>query len=241
MKLKKWIPIVTTFLLLVAQVFAQTADEVVNKYFDAIGGKEKLASMKTMYSEGEVIIMNNPAPFVTYTMDGKGYKIILDFNGQKIVNCYVVHSGWTVNPLAGIPDPVLMPADQINIGQMAFDLKGPLFDYAAKGDKLELTGQEKLKDADVYNLKLTSRDSTEMDFYIDASTFYLLKTVVKLKVGGNPFEMTTVNSDFQKTDFGLLMPFKQEVSYPGLTLTSTSKIIDINKSMDESVFAMAKK
>ena len=241
MKAKKLITTGILFLFVFMNAFAQTADEEVNKYFEAIGGKEKLGSLKTLYSEGEVNIMNNPAPTVIYIMDGKGYKILLDFNGQKIVNCYGVNSGWMVNPLAGIPDPVQMPADQIHIGQMTFDLKGPLFDYAAKGSKLEMAGKEKFNGADMYKLKLTGRDSTEMNFYIDASNYFLLKIVVKLNVAGNPFEMVTINSNYQKTNIGLLMPFTQETSYPVVTLISTSKIIDINKEMDSSVFAMTKK
>ena len=55
MKLKKWIPVSIGFLFVIMYGFAQSADEVVNKYFDAIGGKEKLAGMKTMYSEGELL------------------------------------------------------------------------------------------------------------------------------------------------------------------------------------------
>ena len=95
--------------LMIAQAKAQTADEIVNKYFDAVGGKAKLESVKTAYSEGEMNIMNNPAPFVSSVIDGKASRSEMNFNGQKIINCYSVGAGWTVNPLAGVTEPTPMP------------------------------------------------------------------------------------------------------------------------------------
>src|ERR1700704_731289 len=148
-------------LLLIAQTRAQTADEIVNKYIDAVGGKAKLEALRTSYSEGEMSIMNNPAPFVSTVIDGKGSKSEMNFNGQKIINCYTVGAGWTVNPLAGIADPTPMPAEQVGMGPMTYDLKGPLYNYAAKGYKLELAGKEKVNNADAFKLKLTTKDSSE--------------------------------------------------------------------------------
>ncbi len=43
-------------------VRAQTADEIVNKYVDAIGGKEKLQQVKTVYMENTTQVMGNEGP-----------------------------------------------------------------------------------------------------------------------------------------------------------------------------------
>jgi hypothetical protein len=240
MKFKKIIAVGIVLFLAFINSYGQTAEEVVNKYFAAIGGKEKLVTMKTLYSEGDMSIMNNPSPFVTSIIDGIGYKNEINFNGQKVVTCYTATGGWTVNPLAGIPNPVEMQADQVNIGKMTFDLKGPLFDYIAKGSKLEMGGKEKLNGADVYKLKLITHDGTEMNFYIDAATWYVLKMTTKLNISGNEFEIVTTSSNYQKTNLGVFMPFTQETSYPGLTVISTSKTIAFNKDIDTSVFVMPK-
>jgi hypothetical protein len=228
-------------LLLIAQTKAQTADEIVNKYFDAIGGKTKLESLKTSYSEGEMSIMNNPAPFVSYVIDGKASKSEMDFNGQKIINCYNAGTGWTVNPLAGITDPTPMSAGQAGMGPLTYDLKGPMYNYAAKGYKLGLAGKEKLNNADVFKIKLDVNDSTEIDCYIDAASWLLLKTVIKAMSAGKPFEISISNSGYQKTNIGLLMPFVSEVAYPGLTIVSTTKMMDLNRDIDPAIFVMPKK
>jgi hypothetical protein len=228
-------------LLLIAQTKAQTADEIVNKYIDAVGGKAKLEALKTSYSEGEMSIMNNPAPFVSYVIDGKGSKSEMDFNGQKIINCYSAGAGWTVNPLAGITEPTPMPAEQVGMGPMTYDLKGPMYNYAAKGYKLELAGKEKLNNTDAFKLKLTTKDSTEIDCYIDAATYLLLETVIKVTAAGQPIEISIATSSYQKTNVGLLMPFVSEVTYPGLTIVSTTKMMDLNRDIDPAIFVMPKK
>ena len=51
----------TILFLAFINVKAQTADDIINKWMIAMGGKEKLASINTVYTENEVNIMNNPA------------------------------------------------------------------------------------------------------------------------------------------------------------------------------------
>jgi outer membrane lipoprotein-sorting protein len=218
----------------------QTADQIISKYIDAIGGKERLSQIKTLHTEEEMIIMNNPSPSVTDVVDGKGYKNQVDFNGQQVITCYTDKSGWTVNPLAGQPTPAAVPADQLKIGQMQLDIAGPLVGYSAKGNKVSLTGTEKLGGATVYKLKLTTADNTEMDFFIDTNSFYLSKAIIRLSAGGNPFEVVVVTSNYKKTPFGYTLPFTREVSYPGLTITTEVKKVEINNEIDPSIFVMPK-
>ncbi|MDP4150078.1 MAG: hypothetical protein Q8927_07815 [Bacteroidota bacterium] len=223
----------------IAQI-VQTPDEIVNKYIDAIGGKDKLGQIRTLHTEEEITIMNNPSPSVTDIINGKAYKNQVDFSGQQVITCYTDKAGWTVNPLAGQPTPAAVPAEQLKIGQMQFDIAGPLLDYAAKGNKLSLVGTESLGGSTVYKLKLTTADNTEMFFFIDTSTFYLSKLVMRLTAAGNPFELVVVSSNYKKTPFGYTMPFTREISYPGLTITTEVKKVAINDQIDPAIFEMPK-
>ena len=45
---------------------AQTADEIINKYIEAIGGKDKLAQLKTKTIESTTQVMGNEGPSSTY-------------------------------------------------------------------------------------------------------------------------------------------------------------------------------
>jgi hypothetical protein len=149
-----------------------TADEVVAKHIEAIGGKAAISQVKSVTIESSTSVMGNDAPTVTTVVDGVGYKNETDFNGTKIVQCYNDKGGWMVNPMAGAADPQPMPDDQYNQGKGQIYVGGPLYDYAAKGSKVELMG----KDGNAYKIKLTSKENTETTFLIDG-TSYMVTTV----------------------------------------------------------------
>ena|SRR5579864_8892372 len=226
----------TILLLGLIQAKSQTAGEIIDKWMNAMGGKEKLASINTVYTENEVNIMNNPAAGKTYVINGKGYKSEIDFNGQKVIDCYTANGGWSINPVAGQPTPVNMPESQVKMGQLQLDPAGPLFNYAGKGSKVELQGKEDLKGSSVYKIKLTTASGSEVIFYISDSSFYILKNVIKMKTEGQVIDIATQFSDFKKTPDGYVMPFSVELDIPGLTLTFTNKKIEINKEIDPAIF-----
>src|SRR3954462_8994268 len=71
-----------------------TADEIVAKHIEAIGGKAAIGQVKSLTIESATSVMGNEAPTVTTVVDGVGYKNETDFNGMKIVQCYNDKSGW---------------------------------------------------------------------------------------------------------------------------------------------------
>jgi hypothetical protein len=88
-----------------------SADEIVAKHIEAIGGKSAISQVKSLTIESSTAVMGNEAPTVTTVVDGVGFKNETDFNGMKIVQCYNDKGGWMVNPMAGAADPTPMPED----------------------------------------------------------------------------------------------------------------------------------
>ncbi|HTB26306.1 MAG TPA: hypothetical protein VK711_13110 [Puia sp.] len=219
---------------------AQTADDIIKKWTNAMGGGEKLASIKSVYTENELNIMNNPASGKTYILNGKGFKSEIDLSGQTIIDCYTVNAGWSINPLAGQPTAVNMPEGQIKLGQLSFDASGPLYNYGSKGSKVELLGKEDLKGSSTYKIKLTSAAGTEVVYFINDSSYYIMQTVAKMNVNGQDIEITTALSDYKKTAEGYIMPYASELDFPGLTIGFTNKKIEVNKEIDPAIFVMPK-
>jgi outer membrane lipoprotein-sorting protein len=219
---------------------AQTADEIVSKWTAAMGGKEKLASIQSVYLENELDIMNNTAPAKIYILNGKGFKSETDFNGQTIIDCYTVNDGWSVNPLAGQPTATRMPEAQIKPGQLRLDAQGVLFNYDEKGSKIELAGKEDLNGIPVYKIILTTASGVKDVLHLDAKTFYILKETSVIAANGQEFEISTSYSDYRKTDNGYIMPYSNILTLPGVSATTTCKKIEVNKPIDPAVFAMPK-
>ena len=212
---------------------AQTADEIIAKHIEALGGKDKINAVKTVVTDGAVSIMGNDAPNKTYLINGKGYKNELDFNGQKIVQVFTDKGGWAINPMGGGTDPVPMPEDQYKNGKAQINVGGPLFDYQAKGYKVELQGKE----GNLHKLKVTT-EGGEQTLLIDPTTYYITKQISKGEAQGQSVEITTTFTNYKKTDFGLVVPYNIDIDLGGFTIAASITKVEVNKEVDPKIFDM---
>ena len=219
-----------------AQV-APTVDEIVQKHLAALGGKDAIAKVKSVSMESIAQVMGTDAPGTTLMVDGVGFKSETDFNGTKIVNCVNSKGGWMVNPMAGAADPMPMPDDQYKQAKEQIFIGGPLYDYAAKGNKVDLVS----KDDKTYKLKVTTKDNAEFTYVIDAATYLLKSQVSKGKMQDQTVDITSTFSDYRKTDIGYLLPYSIGIDLGGqFQLTIVVKKVELNKTIDPAVFEMPK-
>ncbi len=229
------------FMLVAALVFftgalrAQTVDDVINKHIDAIGGKEKLGQVKSLYTENSVEVMGTHAPVTEYLLEGKGYKTETDFNGSKIIQCITNLGGWMINPMAGGSGAQPMPASLYEAGKGQIFIGGPLPDYASKGYKAELVGNEN----GTFKIKLLN-GSNDATYFIDGSTYYLTKAIIQGEMMGQVVDVTTTYSDYQKTDFGIVLPYSKTIDLGGFSLVSKVSKLEVNKELDPKIFEMPK-
>lgn len=219
-------------------VQAQTVDDIINKHIEAIGGKEKISGLKSMVVESEMDIMGTAAPTVTTTVYGKAQLSEINYNGQKIVNCFTADKGgWSMNPLMGQASAEPMPDDQVKASRPQLEPGGSLYNYAANGFKAELAGQEDINGKKAYKVVLTSKEGASFVHYIDPTSYYIVRTVAKISVGGNPVEQGINFSDYKKTDFGVALPYTYSIELPnGMTLSVNVKKVEVNKEIDPKIF-----
>jgi hypothetical protein len=215
---------------------ALTADEVVSKYLDAVGGKDAISKIKTFSMEGSMLVMGSEAPTTTITVDGVGTKQESLFNGTKIISCYTDKGGWTVNPMMGAADPTPMPDDQYNTGKAGIYVGGLLYDYAAKGSAIELAS----KDDKTYTIKLTTKEKVKYTFVIDAKTYLVNTMTTEGQMQGQPVTITTSYSDYRKTETGFMVPYGIAMDFGQFQLGISVKKIELNKTIDPTIFAMPK-
>ena len=240
MKVLKLSLLALTALFSAASVHAQSADDIIAKHIEATGGKEKLKAINSVRMESTLEVMGNEAPNTTTILNGKGYRNESEFNGQKIIQVYTDKSGWMVNPMAGATDPQAIPEDQLKAGQeQIFAI--PLLDYAARGGKAELLGQEKVGDVSAYKVKITNGGSSTT-YYFDPATYYIIQATRQAEMMGQQMDITITNSDFKKTDYGWVVPQSIAMNMGGqFSMTMKMKNIEINKDVDPKIFDMPAK
>ena len=108
-----------------------------------------------------------------------------------------------------------------------------MLNYATLGGKAELLG----KDGNSYKIKVTTGKS-EKTYFIDATTYLLTKMTQTVSMQGQTADVTTTLSNYQKTDFGYLSPYKIDVDLGQIQLAYTVKTLTINKDVDPKIFDM---
>lgn len=223
-----------------ASANAQTADEIIAKHIEATGGKEKLGAITSVRMENTMRIQDNDAPNTIVIVNGKGYRTESEFNGQKMVQVYTDKGGWAINPFGGSEEPAAMPEDQYKSGAGQLYIV-PFLNYAARGEKVELLGQEKVGSVNAYKLKVTGKDNVPTTYFIDPSTYYIVQAIRPAQAQGQSIDITTTYSDFKKTDYGWVLPQTMEINYGGqFAMTAKTNKVEVNTPVNASVFEMKK-
>lgn len=238
MKTYRSFVLVFAALLCAVTVSAQTADEIINKYVQAIGGKDLLSKVTSVYTESSMDVMGMQATVKSTTLNGKGMKQEIDVQGSLMVTCLTDKGGWSINPMAGGTSPEDMPQSQYNSGKEQIVVGGPFVNFAEKGYKVELMGTEAVGDVNSYKIKMTSPDSISAVYFFDPNTFYLIKSMQETEMQGQVIDNVSTYSDYKQAD-GYTMPYKMEMVMAGgqFTMTLTVTKVELNKPVDETIFA----
>ena len=231
--------LVLLFVLPFTFLQAQTADEIINKHIDAIGGKETINKIKSQVIHSEISVMGSTLTSISTVLVGKGFKNVANFNGQEIIQCITPTGGWMINPLAGQTDAQALPDDQVKAAQSTLDAGGDLFSYKAKGSKVELAGRETVEGVNTHKLKLEDKAGQSIFYYIDPTTYYILKRESTVNVGGQDVTAVSTFSNYKKTDIGLFIPHTTNTNQ-GFEMTITVNKVEYNTEIDPKIFAMPK-
>lgn len=236
------------YLLLTVALFAadalsaQTADDIINKHFEATGGKDKWAKVYSLHYTGNYLMGPGMEAPVTGIVISKPYHATYNsFTWQGMTNKTAIRadSGWTYNPFGGKRETDPLPADAIRAEKLTNDPQGLLFNYKEKGYTVDYLGMDDMDGTDVYKLRLTTRNGDMVYYFLDAESYYILKTAQRVKLKDKEQKSYSSYSDFRKTDYGVIVAFShQSVDENGIEQggpVNFSKI-EVNGAVDLTLF-----
>jgi hypothetical protein len=227
-----------------AALSAQTADELVEKHIQAKGGREKIKAVKSMRIVAKMTMGQGMEAPVVMELVPPSHKLRMEFTVQGMtgVQAYDGTNGWQVMPFMGKTEPEAMSADDLKeVKENADMVEGPLFDYKAKGNKVEYLGKGDLEGTPVQKLKLTNKAGDVTTIYLDADSGLELKEESTRTMRGQATDMEATFGNFKQVG-GLTMPYTIEnkaKGAPGSQVITVDKI-EVNTDIAPGRFDMPK-
>jgi hypothetical protein len=202
-------------LILSTASYAQTGEEIVAKYIQALGGKERLQSINSIFVEGVAVMDDGTA------IDAKLWKVYDRLFRQEVsigtgsaITIVTPGRGWVSNQQTNGLFKSL-PYDRLRALQPQIDPAGPLVDYSAKGCQVEFMGRDTVRDIPCYRIKLFCPMGQSVTYFIDAKTYYIVRETGKggmmcavLENKSNPGGDILIDfSDYKKTPEGYIFPY----------------------------------
>lgn len=211
---------------------AQTADEIVTKHITAMGGKEKLATLKTARMEAVMNTQGTDVDLIITKSQMVGQRIDIAVMGMNGYQIYTPTGGWSFMPFMGQTSPEVMKEEQAKAGAGGLDLQGNLFNYKEKETQIELLSKEKLDSSECYKIKATLKSGKIITYFIDTKTNYIVQSVSKQSINGEEKEVTNGYANYKTTGDGFVFP------YTGITSQGTMNFskIEVNIPIDEKIF-----
>jgi len=217
---------------------AQTVDDVVNKYVQALGGADKMRSMQSSVAEGTMTLQGMDIPLKVSTIHKKGVRVEFDVMGTNNITVMTPTSGWMLMPINNQTEPVDADAASVKEAAIDMDLTGELLDYKAKGNQVKLAGKETQEGQELYKISLTRKDGSGSDYFLDANSYHVAKRVTKKSVQGQEVEVTELFSNYKKSAEGFVYAETTEQMPLGMKMNFSK--MQINSGVDEKILEKPK-
>jgi len=226
------------FLLLAGfgSVRAQTVDDIVQKYANAMGGLDNFNKIKTAKLTGTVSAQGNDFPITVQIINGKAMRADVEVMGQAVVNSYKDGAGWKINPFAGAPTATDATADELSEFKNQSFLATQLMDYKARGYKADLAGTEDVDGKKAYKVTLATEGGKTDTYYVDSATYMLTRFVGTRSMMGQDMELESDFGDLKEVN-GLKFNSSRTIKYQGQTMQEVHfDKIELDVPVDEKIF-----
>lgn len=209
-----------------------TAQKIIDNYITALGGEEKLKSVKSLKINANADMMGNSVSIVMQQKEPNMMLMEMTMGGNVAVkqvfdgeNGSFVQMGRQV------------PLDENKLKEMS--IEGHIFPQLAYDDlevETKLVGVEKIDGADAYAVEVTLPTGSKATHYYDASTGLLVRKSQVAQTPQGEMVMATDISNYQEVE-GIKFPF--EIKLPlggGMKMVQKVESVEVNPDISDEVF-----
>lgn len=242
--LKKAVFLTLAGALLASPVAAQDLDEVLDNYYEAVGGLDTWQSVQSMRATGKMAMGGTgiEAPFTVVTKRPDKIRLEFTFQGMTGIQAFDGETAWMVMPFMGSTDPEVMPEDIAKQFKDEGDVDGPLMGWKESGHQVELIGKEETEGTAAYKIKVTKKDGDVEYYFLDAEYFIPIRVESSSEIQGRTVDIEVILSDYKEVD-GLMVAHSIEQKEKGAPSGQVITIeqVELNVDIDDSTFTMPEK
>lgn len=225
---------------------AQTADEIIENYFENTGGLDKWKSIEGIKMNAKVSQQGMEIPLQILQLKDGRQMTSINFQGKEIKQgVFDGKTLWSHNFMTMKAEKSDAEATA-NFKLNENDFPDAFIDYKEKGYTVELLGTETMDGAETFKIKLIKEpltvDGLEVEdvsfYYFDTENFVPIAIQTEVKSGpGKGMVQEITMSDYQEVE-GIYFPFAMTQGVkgqPGNPLSIES--IELNPTFDEAAFA----
>lgn len=227
---------------------AQTAEEVIDLYFETIGGEEKFAALTAIKAICSAKAQGMELPITMVNAVPNKTRMDMIFQGKEMTQmAFDGETAWSVNFMT--MEAEAMDAETSLVMKAQTEFPDPFVNYKEKGYSVEITGSEEVEGVDCHILKLTKQpiiiEEKEVEnatyFYMDKENGILIKqTDLGLTGPQKGMAVDTYFSDYEEVD-DMYFAFTIEQKMDGNTVFSVriDELI-LNPEIPEDYFTLPK-
>lgn len=211
---------------------AQTAEEIVKKHVEAIGGISNWDKVKSHRIEGKVKAQGMEIAVTRTQIDKKAMRMDIAVMGMAGYQIITTTEGWAYMPFQGQTKSEPMTADDVKSSQDELSVKDDFITYKEQDKKIEYIGKEDYDGTECLKLKMTDKDGVETTYLLDPENYYVLKQSTKIKSNGQEVEAVTTFSDYKKLPEGIVCAMVIGGDFGNMEVLK----YEINPTIDEAIF-----
>jgi hypothetical protein len=233
---------VTLMTFAVLPGYGQTAQEVLNKMIDAMGGRKALEAIKdtTITGTVEIVQAGMSAPITIYQKEPNKLRVEVDIAaaGMIFIQAFDGQKGWGTN-MQTMATEEMSEAMSKNMSHQALGT-GSLLNPQKLGITFALKPKEKIEGKDYIVLEQTLADGYKITMSIDPETYLPYKSVA---TSLDPMTNAEVESESYMSDYrkvgGTMVAYATRVTQNGaevqrITLTG----VTYNSNLDDALFIL---
>ena len=201
-----------------------TADQVINKYLDAIGGEEKLKTIKSIKSVAAIEVMGNRLEMLSYKKHPNKSFLSQTMGGNEMMKIVFDGEKGQMSGMQGNTTVEGKEAEAMKDQAVIFYELG----YKERGIKAELNGIEEINGKKAFKVTFTGKAGDISEKWYDPQSGLAFKFK---SAEGQVFTIV----DYKVFD-GIKMPGELKFNAQGMDMTVQNESVEFNIDIEDSIF-----